>query len=223
MRSLFAIVWITTVFSIVCVRSVYIQYTDGSQNICFYDFYGCNIKLEKALVVFCHFLRDGEKASISLTHHACVISSTVFSDETYEIHYCCVCFQNLLSKISRWAPVDPDSLVKKGDEKTTRFLIRDYFMAAMIIRILSFSPSRRTHGFMYTWFFWDSNSRPFQCVLRYSTPQWEQGGGIFPKEIFGFCLFKGNLEDHPMTCKWIITMVIVSPLRIGLWDPFQMA
>ena len=25
-----------------------------------------------------------------------------------------------------------------------------------------------------------------------------------------------------MTCKWLITMVIVSPLRIGLWDPFQM-
>ena len=31
------------------------------------------------------------------------------------------------------------------------------------------------------------------------------------------------LEDHPMTCKWLITMVIGSPLRIGLWDPFQMA
>ena len=31
------------------------------------------------------------------------------------------------------------------------------------------------------------------------------------------------LEDHPMTNKWLITMVIVSPLRIGLWDPFQMA
>ena len=30
------------------------------------------------------------------------------------------------------------------------------------------------------------------------------------------------LEDHPMTCKWLITMVIVSALRIGLWDPFQM-
>ena len=27
----------------------------------------------------------------------------------------------------------------------------------------------------------------------------------------------GYLEDHPMTCKWL-TMVIVSPLRIGLWD-----
>ena len=26
-----------------------------------------------------------------------------------------------------------------------------------------------------------------------------------------------------MTCKWLIAMVIVSPLRIGLWDPFQMA
>ena len=25
------------------------------------------------------------------------------------------------------------------------------------------------------------------------------------------------LEDHPMTCKWLITMVIVSPLRIGLF------
>ncbi len=26
------------------------------------------------------------------------------------------------------------------------------------------------------------------------------------------------LEDHPRTCKWFITMVIVSPL-----DPFEMA
>ena len=26
-----------------------------------------------------------------------------------------------------------------------------------------------------------------------------------------------------MTCKWLKTMVIVSPLRIGLWDPFRMA
>ena len=32
-----------------------------------------------------------------------------------------------------------------------------------------------------------------------------------------------HLEDHPRTCKWLITMVIVSPVRIGLWDPFQMA
>ena len=32
------------------------------------------------------------------------------------------------------------------------------------------------------------------------------------------------LEDHPMTCKWLKTMVIVSPLFLGLWDdPFQMA
>ena len=33
----------------------------------------------------------------------------------------------------------------------------------------------------------------------------------------------GYLEDHPMTCKWLIAMVIVSPPRIGLWDPFQIA
>ena len=25
------------------------------------------------------------------------------------------------------------------------------------------------------------------------------------------------LEDHPRTCNWLITMVIVSPLRIGLF------
>ena len=30
-----------------------------------------------------------------------------------------------------------------------------------------------------------------------------------------------HLEDHPMTSKWLITMVIVSPLRIGLFH-FQM-
>ena len=31
-----------------------------------------------------------------------------------------------------------------------------------------------------------------------------------------------HLEDHLRTCKWLITMVIVSPLRIGLFH-FQMA
>ena len=32
------------------------------------------------------------------------------------------------------------------------------------------------------------------------------------------------LEDHPRTCKWLITiMVIVSPQFLALWDPFQMA
>ena len=31
------------------------------------------------------------------------------------------------------------------------------------------------------------------------------------------------LEYHPSGCKWLITVVIVRPVRIGLWDPFQMA
>ena len=34
------------------------------------------------------------------------------------------------------------------------------------------------------------------------------------------------LEDHPRyprTSRWLITMVRFCPLRIGLWDPFQMA
>ena len=38
----------------------------------------------------------------------------------------------------------------------------------------------------------------------------------------GGCCFTSHelrsyLEDHPMTCKWLITMVIISPLsRVGL-------
>ena len=32
-----------------------------------------------------------------------------------------------------------------------------------------------------------------------------------------------QLEDHPMTCKWLIIPVIVSPEGSGLWDPLQMA
>ena len=31
-----------------------------------------------------------------------------------------------------------------------------------------------------------------------------------------------NLENHPMPCKRLISMVIVGPIRIGSWDPFQM-
>ena len=27
------------------------------------------------------------------------------------------------------------------------------------------------------------------------------------------------LEDRPSASKWLIVMVILSPLRIGLWDP----
>ena len=32
----------------------------------------------------------------------------------------------------------------------------------------------------------------------------------------------GYLDDHPMTCKWLITMGSCCPLRIGLF-PFQIA
>ena len=35
-----------------------------------------------------------------------------------------------------------------------------------------------------------------------------------------WCLLGGSSQDLD---QWLITMVIVSPLRIGLWDPFQMA
>ena len=35
----------------------------------------------------------------------------------------------------------------------------------------------------------------------------------------------GYLEDHPTIRgdTWLITMVIISPQNLGLWDPFQMA
>ena len=38
----------------------------------------------------------------------------------------------------------------------------------------------------------------------------------------GVRFLSGCLEDQPVS-KWLIFMVIVSPLRIGLWHPFQMA
>ena len=47
--------------------------------------------------------------------------------------------------------------------------------------------------------------------------------GDFPFAMLVYQRVEGCLEDHPMTCKWLVTMVIVSSLRIGLWDPFQMA
>ena len=31
-----------------------------------------------------------------------------------------------------------------------------------------------------------------------------------------------RLEDHSRTRKWLRTMGSFRPLRIGLWDPFQM-
>ena len=34
---------------------------------------------------------------------------------------------------------------------------------------------------------------------------WVESNGWIPDPL-------GNLEDHPMTCKWLITMVIVGPL-----------
>ena len=48
------------------------------------------------------------------------------------------------------------------------------------------------------------------------------GQFITPHDVFWPVWTRRYLEDHPMTCKWLITMVIVSPLRIGLF-PFQMA
>ena len=36
-------------------------------------------------------------------------------------------------------------------------------------------------------------------------------------------LESGDLEHHPMTCKWKKKTWLVSPLRIGLWDPLEMA
>ena len=68
----------------------------------------------------------------------------------------------------------------------------------------------------------------------FTLPQVENGSpkavSLFWKGDVGFgkhhCQVKHVklcLEDHSSTCKWLITMVSFRPLRIGLWDPFQMA
>ena len=196
----------------------HIRYTDGSQNICFCGFYGCNIKLEKALVVFCHFLRDGEKVSISLTHHACVISSNVFCwmkniKSTTAVFVFRFFVENFV-----WAPVDPDYLVKKGGWKNYPVFIPGLFHGRH-----DFSGSCHSHqsGELMascTQGFWDSKSWPVKgCLAGY--PSMGTGWGNFSQGDLRLCLFKGNLEDHPMTCMWIITMVIVSPLYLGCGTP----
>ena len=49
------------------------------------------------------------------------------------------------------------------------------------------------------------------------------GNGWFGiRGSFPFGALPPHLKVHSRTCKWLITMVIVSPLRIGLF-PFQMA
>ena len=44
-----------------------------------------------------------------------------------------------------------------------------------------------------------------------------------PAPSNGGMTIKLYLEDHPMTCKWLVTKANFRPLRIGLWDPFHMA
>lgn len=84
-------VWDLFIFSILMVREICVFFN---------EFYGCNIKLEKTLVVLCHFLRDGEKVSISLTHHACVISSNAsFGWKIWNPLLLCL-LSGFLSKIS---------------------------------------------------------------------------------------------------------------------------
>ena len=42
---------------------------------------------------------------------------------------------------------------------------------------------------------------------------------LYTQNNHGF--FTAHLEDHRRTCTWLITIVIVSPQDLGLWDPFQ--
>ena len=63
----------------------------------------------------------------------------------------------------------------------------------------------------------------FQGVLGvWVWPPFPKYQWMFHEEFIGMPYESYYLEDHPMTCKWLITMVIVSPLNGGNF-PFQMA
>ncbi len=65
-----------------------------------------------------------------------------------------------------------------------------------------------------SWKLRESSSDPWGCRKSHSP-----GMGIHRKNL----LYVAYLGDHPRYRKWLTTMVIVSSLRMGLWDPFQMA
>ena len=80
---------------------------------------------------------------------------------------------------------------------------------------------QRRSGRSYAWSFaakLPAISRPGSFQGTRPRPRWRRGGvGLpwFPSQPLNY------LEDHPMTCKWLITMVIVSPLSRDSF-PFQM-
>ena len=62
--------------------------------------------------------------------------------------------------------------------------------------------------------------RPQQKTMAGSTTLCPDRAGCEHSNALG--RWDDYLEDHPMTCKWLITMVIVSPLT-GATFPLQMA
>ena len=61
---------------------------------------------------------------------------------------------------------------------------------------------------------------PVPWILSDLYTRWAPGPVI--NGVMGPYTYNWYLEDHPRTCKWLITMVRFRPLRIGL-VPFQMA
>ena len=49
-------------------------------------------------------------------------------------------------------------------------------------------------------------------VLSADVPRAHRNGALWPRRDVNVSVPAIILEDHPMTCKWLITMVIVSPL-----------
>ncbi len=97
-----------------------------------------------------------------------------------------------------------------------------WFEVAMSVKSARPHPPRHSHRHGHT----DRDGR--QCMPTNDHFETSDDGCFAnresPRPSTSTNIFDKYLEDHPRTCKWVITMVSCrkSPKR-GFWDPFQMA
>ena len=201
-RSLFAIVWITTVLSTVCVwdlctaYSVYWRFA----KYLFLWFLWLQHKAGKSFgSVLSLFERRREGKHFPNTPCLRDFFKCFLLDEKILNPLLLCLFSDFLSKISCEHQLTLIIWLKKEDEKTTQFLFRDYFMAAMISQdpvILT----NQENSWLHVHKVFETQSPDLSKGVWQGIPQWEQGGGIFPKEIFGFAFSKATWRIIP----WLV-------------------
>ena len=135
--------------------------------------------------------------------------------------------------ITWWLMVVSISILVNLDSKTPHFW-------ESLAKVADLSPIHFRKESRHRWYhppdlnivflgFWrldsGSNLQPCMLTLHRLTRRLELGAPCFGKvSIHGFQWLQRKEDGLPgRTDTWLITMVIVKPRRMGLWDPFQMA